>query len=394
MCVWGQRGTEKQKMMMAGQVVKLQWEKLAVCMTCPLCNKLFKDATTISECLHTFCRKCIYKKLTSEELNHCPVCNKDLGCAPLEKLRADHNVQDLRARIFPFVRKKANAPEVVPSVPFSGKRKERSLSPFRASIPRIKCAARKCLPLLEPTLFVDEPVEKEGDDKKVGDHRLSFSSSETLHENLQNRRQVEAASKTKSIKFTMHGMVVKPALPKAKIKGHGNKSKGHGDDNGSMSAPSSLVKTRKFHGVRQRRAAVSEGLINIPGQALIDVDYKNDRRFSPIWFSLVASNDQEGDSPLPQISSCYLRVRDGSLPVSFIKKYLVKKLDLDSEAEVEILLRGQPIISTQQFHDLVDLWLQTKPMSERIQTSMGCSAKEFVIVLSYGRKIDPMNMLR
>lgn len=100
-------------------------------------------------------------------------------------------MQDLRARIFPFVRKKANAPEVVPSVPFSGKRKERSLSPFRASIPRIKCAARKCLPLLEPTLFVDETVEKEGDDKKVGDHRLSLSSSETLHENLQNRRQVK-----------------------------------------------------------------------------------------------------------------------------------------------------------------------------------------------------------
>lgn len=23
------------------------------CMTCPLCNKLFRDATTISECLHT-----------------------------------------------------------------------------------------------------------------------------------------------------------------------------------------------------------------------------------------------------------------------------------------------------------------------------------------------------
>jgi hypothetical protein len=37
--------------------------------------------------LKTVCRKCIYEKITDEELNHCPVCNIDLGCAPLEKLR-------------------------------------------------------------------------------------------------------------------------------------------------------------------------------------------------------------------------------------------------------------------------------------------------------------------
>jgi hypothetical protein len=39
--------------MMLGQVVKVQKERIAACMTCPLCNKLFREATTISECLHT-----------------------------------------------------------------------------------------------------------------------------------------------------------------------------------------------------------------------------------------------------------------------------------------------------------------------------------------------------
>jgi E3 ubiquitin-protein ligase DRIP len=53
--------------------------------------------------------------------------------------------------------------------------------------------------------------------------------------------------------------------------------------------------------------------------------------------------------------------------------------------QVEILLQGRPLISTQQLHDLVDMWLQTKPTSERIQTSVGSSAKDFVMVLSYGR---------
>uniref|UniRef100_A0A7N2LWJ5 E3 ubiquitin protein ligase DRIP2 n=1 Tax=Quercus lobata TaxID=97700 RepID=A0A7N2LWJ5_QUELO len=78
--------------------------------------------------------------------------------------------------------------------------------------------------------------------------------------------------------------------------------------------------------------------------------------------------------------------RDGSLPVSFIKKYLVQKLHLASEAEVEILLRGQPVISTLQLHNLVDLWLQAAPSSEGINTSVGSSAKNFVMVLSYCRK--------
>ena len=38
---------------MPNQVVKVKRERIAACITCPLCHKLFRDATTISECLHT-----------------------------------------------------------------------------------------------------------------------------------------------------------------------------------------------------------------------------------------------------------------------------------------------------------------------------------------------------
>ncbi|KAF5466036.1 hypothetical protein F2P56_015994 [Juglans regia] len=336
-------------MMMTSQMVKVQREKIAVCMNCPLCNKLFEDATTISECLHTFCRICIYEKLTDEELNHCPVCNIDLGCAPLEKLRADHTLQGLRDKVFPFGGK-ADSPELMPSVPCSGKRKERSLSSLGVSIPRLsarsgligrrlKSAARKSLVLQESTLFVDEPFRKEEDDKKVG-NRHNPSNAESSKQYMSNKGiddypepcegktdlrkpincLVEAANKTKSIKFTVHGTLAKPALPdahdnesdkpKAKRKRLGHKSKGHGDGNDPSSVPSGSMKPRKFQGSRQRRAAASKGL-NITGQAL-DVNSKHDRRFSPIWFALVASNDKDGDAPLPQISSCYLRVKSRS----------------------------------------------------------------------------------
>ena len=39
--------------MVAQQVVKVKRQTLEACMTCPLCHKLLRDATTISICLHT-----------------------------------------------------------------------------------------------------------------------------------------------------------------------------------------------------------------------------------------------------------------------------------------------------------------------------------------------------
>ncbi|KAK7270652.1 hypothetical protein RJT34_25963 [Clitoria ternatea] len=51
--------------------------------------------------------------------------------------------------------------------------------------------------------------------------------------------------------------------------------------------------------------------------------------------------------------------RDGSVPVSFIQKYLMKKLDLTSETEVEIKCMGQPVLPTLRLNNLVELWLDT-----------------------------------
>ncbi|XP_011029886.1 PREDICTED: E3 ubiquitin protein ligase DRIP2-like isoform X1 [Populus euphratica] len=431
--------------MMLGQVVKVQKERIAACMTCPLCNKLFREATTISECLHTFCRKCIDMKISDEELDSCPVCDIKLGCSPLEKLRADHSLQDLRARIFPSKRKKArepatvsSVPEAVPvqesehSVPLIGRRKERSLSSLVVSTPKIsvksvltgkrsKSVARKR----------ESPIPVEEQIKKVDDYYESLSSPETLRKIAQTKRQnsstaesskqqkpnkldvendvkpckekidlwkplnclVEAATKTKSNKSDLQEIIVQikkldaqeeeaQAL-KTSIKEHGDKSKVIGEESNSTSSPSGSVKPRRLQAMRQKR----EGF-NIPARAAVEANSNCDRRFSPIWLSLVASDEEEGVAPLPQISSCYLRVKDGSLPVSHIKKYLVQKLGLVSEAEVEILLLGQPVASTLQLHNLVDWWSQTASASERIQTTVGSSAEDFVMVLSYGRKVS------
>ncbi|KAA8527701.1 hypothetical protein F0562_035430 [Nyssa sinensis] len=423
------------------QVVQVRSEKVAACMTCPICNKLFKDATSITECLHTFCRNCIYDKITEEELDSCPVCNIDLGCAPLEKLRADHILQDIREKIFSSVRnrREAKEPEVVASVPLPARRKERSLSSL-VSTPNVsnqtvmtrrrKPAIRKPTASRVSTFSTEEAIKKLEDclesssppvtlSKIVQNRKQNSSASESSGQHMTNKGMehsaeplegmtdlwkplnclVEAAGITKPNKSTLQGSVGKSApsrvqdneahVPKSKVKERGSKSKVHDNENGATPAPSVTVKHRKMHGGRQKRAVVSEEL-NIPAQAMVDAaSSKCERRVNPIWFTLVASDDQEGDGPLPQISSCYIRIKDVNLPVSFIKKFLVQKLDLNSEAEVEIMLRGQPLPPTLQLHDLIDFWSQTELTSERIKTSVGSSAKDFVMVLCYGRKAQP-----
>ncbi|KAK7268906.1 hypothetical protein RIF29_21615 [Crotalaria pallida] len=122
---------------------------------------------------------------------------------------------------------------------------------------------------------------------------------------------------------------------------------------------------------------------NLPAQPVIG---SSSASLGPIWFSLIASEDKEVGARLPQISSHFIRVRDGSLPVSHIEKYVVKKLGLPSDAEVEISLWGQPVLSSWKLQNLVEMWLQTVPKNEKIHTSVGSSAKDFVMVLSYGLK--------
>ncbi|KAI3449722.1 hypothetical protein Pfo_006387 [Paulownia fortunei] len=425
---------------MSHQVVKVRREAVAPCMTCPLCHKLFRDATTIIECLHTFCRKCIHKKLSDEEMECCPICNIDLGCVPLEKLRLDHNLQDVRAKIFPYKRIKVKAPEVLSPVTLPAKRKERSLSSLVVSTPRVstqsgmtgrrsKSIARKAS--RGSSFTIEKPVKKEED--SMEDHPESSSSPETLNKFTQNTRQnsaasepsnhpspdkgrengseawegkvdlwkplnclVEAANRSKSTKFSIQGSVAKSEalhshdneglLSKTKNREHRQKSKVQDEKNSSDHTPPESERPKKLRRIRQKKAR-NFGEFRVPPQAVLDaVSAKFDRRNYPIWFSLV-SDEQEGDAPpLPQIAASYLRIKDGSIPVSFIQKYLKMKLDLTSEDEVEIKCMGQTVIPTLTLNNLVDLWLQTTT-TDRVSATIGSSAKDFVMILDYARKV-------
>ncbi|KAK4785777.1 hypothetical protein SAY86_002466 [Trapa natans] len=457
---------------MMGQAAKVKRERIETCMKCPICDKLLKEATTISLCLHTFCRKCIYKKLSDEESDCCPVCNIDLGCLPEEKLRPDHNLQDIRTKIFPLKRK-IEALKILPTAPPQPKKKERLLSSLVVSTPKVsmqtgttgrrtKALARRAASSRNSSFVSEEPNNKKKEDSSAEDATGGSSSQdspkklikpkesspdETSNErklpinaknstNVKNEKfnlwtplncLVEAANRTKSSKQTSpltnlaesangskssklslqgtsfskmdkptgstHNLLRFKTTPEGSLMMSKAKNKDPGvlqwDNNGTSSGTGSgVVKRKGVRGVNMKKAAASE-VVALPAQQLLDVSgSKQLRRIRPVWFSLVALEDQKGEAPLPQIPACYLTIKDGSVPVSIIKKYIASKLHLTDESEVEILCRGQPVLPTLQLHHLVDLWIRTSGTSKRVTATVGTSAKDFVMVLTYCRKVQ------
>ncbi|XP_063375788.1 polycomb group protein Psc-like [Cydia fagiglandana] len=66
--------------------------------TCPLCRGYYIDATTIVECLHSFCRSCIIKHLQISR--YCPVCDVQINVAK-PNFRLDKALQDIVYKLVP-----------------------------------------------------------------------------------------------------------------------------------------------------------------------------------------------------------------------------------------------------------------------------------------------------
>lgn len=66
--------------------------------TCPLCRGYYIDATTIVECLHSFCRSCIIKHLQAK--SYCPVCEMMINSAK-PNIKLDKALQDIVYKLVP-----------------------------------------------------------------------------------------------------------------------------------------------------------------------------------------------------------------------------------------------------------------------------------------------------
>ncbi|EEB18481.1 Polycomb group RING finger protein, putative [Pediculus humanus corporis] len=70
--------------------------------TCKICRGYLIDATTVTECLHTFCKSCLVKHL--EENNTCPTCNIVIHQShPLQYISFDRTMQDIVYKLVPHL---------------------------------------------------------------------------------------------------------------------------------------------------------------------------------------------------------------------------------------------------------------------------------------------------
>ncbi|KAM3823133.1 polycomb group RING finger protein 2 isoform 1-T1 [Vipera latastei] len=67
---------------------------------CALCGGYFIDATTIVECLHSFCKTCIVRYLETNK--YCPMCDVQVHkTRPLLSIRSDKTLQDIVYKLVP-----------------------------------------------------------------------------------------------------------------------------------------------------------------------------------------------------------------------------------------------------------------------------------------------------
>ncbi|XP_023227698.1 polycomb group RING finger protein 3 [Centruroides vittatus] len=68
--------------------------------TCKICKGYLIDATTVTECLHTFCKSCLVKHL--EDNNTCPTCEIVIHQShPLQYISYDRTMQDIVYKLVP-----------------------------------------------------------------------------------------------------------------------------------------------------------------------------------------------------------------------------------------------------------------------------------------------------
>ncbi|XP_078359048.1 polycomb group RING finger protein 5-A-like isoform X2 [Oculina patagonica] len=81
---------------------KLKLQDLNSFITCELCRGYLIKPTTITECLHTFCRSCIVKYLQDSDDNKCPTCSIQIHeTNPFDLIRPDKTLEDVIYKLVP-----------------------------------------------------------------------------------------------------------------------------------------------------------------------------------------------------------------------------------------------------------------------------------------------------
>jgi polycomb group RING finger protein 3 len=95
---------------------ELDTQKIINILTCTICKGIFRDPHTINECMHTFCKACIYKHIyKSKDRYVCPYpkCKSEIYSGkPLDSIISDTSVADIVDKLFPEFKERDEADKV------------------------------------------------------------------------------------------------------------------------------------------------------------------------------------------------------------------------------------------------------------------------------------------
>lgn len=105
------------------------------------------------------------------------------------------------------------------------------------------------------------------------------------------------------------------------------------------------------------------------------------------WFVLQAAHNQRREPPLPQVHRSYLRVRDGRMTVRVVMGYLVSKLGLEDDSQLEITCRGHNLLPVMTLRHVRDtIWRPPPAEDAEILRVPGSPSTNQVMTLHYGRR--------
>ncbi|KAI3931593.1 hypothetical protein MKW92_011195, partial [Papaver armeniacum] len=359
------------------------------------------------------CKKCIYQKLDEGLTNRCPLCNEYLGSCPKEKLRPDNNLQELKNKIFPSKKERDIKSNETPAT----QRKT-----ILASLPNAPKARRTKENVKTTKVSAkNDKLDKIAEKNHCGTASEFETSTKTpVVYNKQRVKSAEEPSRVVKRSTHKHAKAEKLSVP-------AETSNRRADINGPLLSlpevrldkeePNKKIPTRAKRRSRKSIPFKSPGLdLNTRLESEPETETKpkersqrntsdvpelqnsREQRFGastskgleqeplttsyPVWFTLHACENKRGES-YPQIPKPYIKINDGNMPVSSVHKYLVQKLNLIHESEVEVMCCGQLLDPIATLNSITQMWVKNTNGNIRIKSS---EAQNFIMVLTYRKK--------
>jgi len=89
--------------LISGGVIDLPLGPVSQRLTCAICNGYYREPYTIAECLHTFCKRCLFFAFNNGD-RHCPTCDTNLNPDPYRECLADRTLESIVDKLFPMLK--------------------------------------------------------------------------------------------------------------------------------------------------------------------------------------------------------------------------------------------------------------------------------------------------